>query len=68
MAGTQREDVLGVVGDAGRVAVPPFGEDLVAVGLLPVAELELRGVDAGFLEHFAARRVDQRFVAFLGCR
>ena len=49
----QAEDVLGVVGDARRVAVPPDGVDLVDVADVPVGERVTRRVDARLLAHLA---------------
>ena len=34
----ERKNVLGVMGDAWRVTVTPFGKNLEAVGLLPILE------------------------------
>lgn len=49
------EDVLGVLRDAGGVAMAPDGVDFVDVAHAPVAQLDKLAVDddAGFFEEFA---------------
>src|SRR6185436_14598069 len=55
----QPEYVLGIVRDARRVTVAPYGIDFVHVLQVPVLERVAGGVDAGFLEDLPDRRVAQ---------
>jgi hypothetical protein len=61
----QRKDMLDVVAHSRRVAVAPFGKDLVAVAELPVAQGCERRVDAGFLGNFAGSSGQQWLIRFL---
>ena len=58
------EDVFGVLGDAGGVAVAPGGVDVVDVGKVPVAQGDVGAVgdDAGFFAQFAGGGEQQGFV------
>ena len=61
----EAEDVLGVVRHPGGIAVAPAIIDFVAVFDAPLREIELRGVEPGFLAHFANRGLLQRFAGIL---
>ena len=63
LAKLQAEDVLGVLGDARCIAMPPFGENLEGVGDLPVFRWVADGVNAGFLGDLATSRGDQFLVS-----
>ncbi len=72
----QAEHVLGVFHHAGRIAMAPDRVDFIDIRQLPVAQVMrrhaalagdplkalFRDADAGFLEHFAHRRLPQGFV------
>ena len=60
----ERKHVLGIVADAGRVAMAPFAEYLEAVALLPVTQRVLSCSDPGFFFDLARRRRDQCLSVF----
>ena len=57
--------MLGVVRDAGGIAVPPLGKYFKKIALLPIFERFLAGQNAGFFLDFTRRRLNQAFFAFL---
>lgn len=59
--------MLGVMGDAGGIAVAPFEKDLEDVALLPVAQGQAfaSDVDARLLQHLAPGRGVQGLVTLL---
>ena len=61
----QPEDMLGIVRDAGRVAVAPDRVDLVDVRHLPIGELVVRRIDPRLLADFANGGLDEALARFL---
>src|SRR5665647_378469 len=59
----QTEHMLGVVCDAGRIAVSPVRIDLIDVLRLPVGQRVLPDIQPGLFAHLAYRRLSQRFFA-----
>lgn len=62
MRHAQAENMLGIVRDAGPVAMPPFFEDLELVLQVPVGQYMTARVDPGFLEHLALGGLSRRLV------
>src|SRR5450759_2722450 len=59
----QTEHMLGVVCDAGRIAVSPMRIDLIDVLRLPVGQRVLPDIQPGLFAYLAYRRLSQHFFA-----
>ena len=57
--------MFGIVLDAGRVTVPPFGVNLIHVLLLPISQHKLAGIEPGFFRDFPQRRLAQGLTRIL---